>query len=461
MLLRRVSLLRHSPFIQSAIHVGLCGPHNEGFPLRGYSSTPQANQAKSHTSPGLDWKWDSSYVNHTTNTAQNLAFLEVENKSRKPSPLGFPELIALEQYQLPPAIERRESHRETFKQHVAAKRDWALNQYAEYLLHGFYDIQQNTAKAVSIFETLAAKKNLLALRRLHHVTGSNTSEIPQEDTNASREFPWIDNSRGAERSDLLSAFDGDVEALIRAGVRCAKWGVKDSTYAKIVELLEKTAERDGRACHILAKIFEKRRQKSIEWYKRGAELEHPVCAYRMGVHCAMQNDHSSALGYYHRAAEKGFSRARRELAFIYEHGRGIPCDSDAAENFMLLAAEDGDSLACVKMANLYLQRSSDFCHKAMDYIDAAQARGEAQAYALRGNLFRTGHRELGIEPNLRFAYHYNKVAAERGNPHSALFYGRFLQRSKSHASRAFSESLQLEALMRNTSLTSLGDCRTA
>jgi len=58
---------------------------------------------------------------------------------------------------------------------------------------------------------------------------------------------------------------------------------------------------------------------------------------------------AEAAAWYHKAAKQGFVDAQTNLAMMYYHGHGVPCDHEEASKWFSLAAKQGDKEAAATL----------------------------------------------------------------------------------------------------------------
>jgi TPR repeat protein len=94
--------------------------------------------------------------------------------------------------------------------------------------------------------------------------------------------------------------------------------------------------------------------KSVEWFRRGAELGNASAQYRLGeiyeswMHeiygygSGVDNDYDKAFELYRKAAEQGYAKAQYSLGEMYRRGRGVAADADKAIEWYRKAAAHSD-----------------------------------------------------------------------------------------------------------------------
>ncbi|HEY7403009.1 MAG TPA: hypothetical protein VIB39_05775 [Candidatus Angelobacter sp.] len=100
----------------------------------------------------------------------------------------------------------------------------------------------------------------------------------------------------------------------------------------------------------------KRPTEAIEWMTKAADKSADAEAYlgwfrsqETGV--STRND--EAVRWYRKSAEHGSALGQTQLAYVYEHGLGVPKDPAEAARWTQLAAEHGDPAARYHLAEMY------------------------------------------------------------------------------------------------------------
>lgn len=117
---------------------------------------------------------------------------------------------------------------------------------------------------------------------------------------------------------------------------------------EVIGLLEQAAEAGhGAAAYRLGKIFEERTgtEQALSWYRRGAELQHPASANRLGLfHITgrtLRRDLDRAAELFRQAAEAGHGEACNNLGRCYLLGAGVPRDPEQAQYWFNQASQRG------------------------------------------------------------------------------------------------------------------------
>ncbi len=97
------------------------------------------------------------------------------------------------------------------------------------------------------------------------------------------------------------------------------------------------------------------RDKSVEWFKRGAERGNADAQYRLGeiygswMHeiygygNGVDNDNDKAFEWYRKAAEQGHVKAQYSMGEMYRHGNGVAADADKAVEWFQKSAAHADA----------------------------------------------------------------------------------------------------------------------
>jgi TPR repeat protein len=97
------------------------------------------------------------------------------------------------------------------------------------------------------------------------------------------------------------------------------------------------------------------RDKSVAWFKKGAERGYASAQYRLGeiyeswMHeiygygSGVANDYDKAFDLYQKAAEQGHVKAQYSLGEMYRHGKGVAADADKAIEWYQKAAAHADA----------------------------------------------------------------------------------------------------------------------
>ncbi len=135
-------------------------------------------------------------------------------------------------------------------------------------------------------------------------------------------------------------------------------------------------------------------------------------AYNEGL-AGLKQDHTEALKWYRRAAERGFAMAQYNLGLAYELGHGVPADDQQAFKLYLLAAEQGFGPAQFNVGNMYANGrgiARDLFEANLWFKQAAE-RGIAEAQFNLGLAYEAGS---GVKKDEVQAARWYKQASDRG-----------------------------------------------
>ena len=120
-------------------------------------------------------------------------------------------------------------------------------------------------------------------------------------------------------------------------------------------------------------------------------------------------DPARSLECFEKAAEMGESDAQYDLAFMLDSGEGVPVDHEEAEKFFRLAADQGDSDACLCMGGILFERGQ--YKDAEEYFLTAALKDDVKAEYNIGLLYMGDY--LG-EPDQAKAVEWFSSAADKG-----------------------------------------------
>ena len=148
--------------------------------------------------------------------------------------------------------------------------------------------------------------------------------------------------------------------------------------------------------------------------------------YAMGQDARMREDWDEAIFYFQKAAKLHVAEAAEELGaigYLFETGRGVPCDLEKAASCYEESAEAGNCEAAFHLGKLCMSeaggRKPDY-KKAKKYLERASLLGIGEASWLLGRLYDEGM--LG-HVNPKRAFRYFLLAAERGVGAAMLMVG--------------------------------------
>lgn len=152
--------------------------------------------------------------------------------------------------------------------------------------------------------------------------------------------------------------------------------------------------------------------------KKAAYLGDPESLYNLArlyeIGRGVKKDHSAALRFYSRAAQKGCYKAYGKIGYFYENGMVVEASFEEAEKNYLLAFRNGHDLSGYMLARLY--ESNKFHRqdydKAMAIYSGLGAKGYADAIFRVAMMYEYGR---GVNRNLLIAQGYYQEAIAKGD----------------------------------------------
>ena len=142
---------------------------------------------------------------------------------------------------------------------------------------------------------------------------------------------------------------------VRRGMQTLKIDVEPVETLKIPkeEAAAGCRNGDGSACFEQAVAGDPQKY----FLRRGCDLGHGASCYNLAI--ALGVSDPQANGPYEQACDAGFSRACTNLGWMYENGRGLPVDMDAARRLYQKgcdgsACDPPNGLGCMNVGRLYL-----------------------------------------------------------------------------------------------------------
>ncbi|MFZ6653713.1 tetratricopeptide repeat protein [Undibacterium sp. TJN19] len=137
----------------------------------------------------------------------------------------------------------------------------------------------------------------------------------------------------------------------------------------------------------------------------------------------LQQSFTEAMRYWTRASEKGSAEASYQLASMYDIGKGVHKDIDAANKWYEKAAEQGDPKSQILMGNYYAgsKNEKDFSRAAYFY-EMAATNGDVQAQLKLATMYEQGQ---GIKKDPEKIASLIQAAADSKNPEAEARLGSF------------------------------------
>lgn len=160
--------------------------------------------------------------------------------------------------------------------------------------------------------------------------------------------------------------------------------------------------------------------KSFDYIREAAELGYADAQFSVGEKyiygCKelwLNEDSELAFVWYKKAAEKHHSRAELMVAYMYENGIGIACNTELAVEWYKKSADDGDADAMNNLANCYSVGRGVASDKnmAFQYYLKSAKNGNAMAMYNCGNSYYLGN---GVQSNTEQAFVWFKKALDAG-----------------------------------------------
>jgi len=272
----------------------------------------------------------------------------------------------------------------------AVKRGYlaALNNLA-ILYDGGYGVEPNPATASDLLKRAAQQGLPIAMYNLGLRYKNGIGGV---DRDIGQAYEWF--AKAGE--------SGFVAAMIEAGDalrygRGVPWNAR-----RAAEIYQRAAEAGStRAMHSLGALY----------YNGSARSDASGNANPSSV----QRDFSLALLWVGRAAEAGDPVAQFDLAYMMEHGEGLPNPQpEIAERYYRLAAYAGDEDAEIEFAEKLrlgrvLVKSENGADEAVKLLERADSQGSARAALQLANIYRLGDFGRDKQPILAMKYAYRAI----------------------------------------------------
>jgi len=131
-------------------------------------------------------------------------------------------------------------------------------------------------------------------------------------------------------------------------------------------------------------------------------------------------DFQTALAHWLVFAEQGNASAQSNLALMYEHGKGVVQNHQAAVHWYTLAAQQGDAVAQSNLGAMYDtgRGVAENDNTAVVWLNLAAVQGYAHAQAYLGVMYVNGE---GVTADYLRAYMWWSLAADNGDQPSAQY----------------------------------------
>lgn len=161
-------------------------------------------------------------------------------------------------------------------------------------------------------------------------------------------------------------------------------------------------------------------EKAEEFFKKASEKGNAFADTYLGDIKTGQEDYLAAFEYYLRAAQQGFTRAKRCISFCYLEGLGTSPDDFNSARWIQSAAEDGDRMAQNQLGEFYRMGVGVFkdYEKALYWYNKAAEQDERCAMVNLGMMYMDG---IGVEQDYEKAIEWFIKACNRDDPDSSAF----------------------------------------
>jgi TPR repeat protein len=147
-------------------------------------------------------------------------------------------------------------------------------------------------------------------------------------------------------------------------------------------------------------------------YEGGAEAQYTLgVSYAIGRGVAQ--DYATAVGYFRKAADKGYAQAQNYLGTMYENGRGVAQDESIAADWYRRAADQGFAYAQNNLGEMYAIGKGVAQNEsaAVNLFHKAAAQGVVLAQYNLGVMYSNGR---GVTQDEATAADWYRKAADKG-----------------------------------------------
>jgi len=261
------------------------------------------------------------------------------------------------------------------------------------------DIRQ----ARSDWENLAKKGDIRSMHRLYTST-KNPSE---------QDIKWL--QKAAESGHVEAEFDYAVWLFNNERYQEAKKYLESASNNKFEKaqafllenknvlpfLLEYEQGNQGLS-ELIAQYYwqQKNYEQAVKWHKRCVDID-SYCSFHLGLAYArgygVNQDDKTAMAWYLRSATDGNVDSARNLAWLYEEGRGTAVNQAEAFKWMKIAAKKNYEYATVSLGRYYLYGigTEKNPQEAIKLLSQFEKTNVTAAYHL-GRLYYLG---LGVDKN--------------------------------------------------------------
>jgi len=316
------------------------------------------------------------------------------------------------------------------------KRAWLVNAIVTLMLSGCaatYESAEETyqdgdyAKARESWQKLALEGDNRSMYRLYTSTNRPSDE----------DIGWL---KKAADSGLVNAqFDYGMHALEREKFKEAQayliQASKNKSEKASKELADnkdlfplwlKAEESDVYSIKKLGELYweQKKYKQSLKWYKRCVD-SYTYCSFYMGLAFAngysVPQDYKNAIHWYSKSAKDGNKDSARNLAWLYETGKGTNIDYKSAFYWMSKAASSGWTTPTVELGRYYLYGigTEKNTEKAFKLLSKTAKDNEYASHYL-AKMYYYGD---GIKQDYKKSFEYFSKASEKNHSWSDYFIG--------------------------------------
>ena len=135
--------------------------------------------------------------------------------------------------------------------------------------------------------------------------------------------------------------------------------IKEFQNIKVNEIMDKAKNGDMQAQYVIAYYYEnglnvkQNHKTAVDWYKKSSDQGFSFAKNGLGVlyqnGIGVKQDYIKSVKFYQDAANLGHAMAKYNLGFLYENGHGVDMSHETAIDWYAKAAEHGISDAYFKL----------------------------------------------------------------------------------------------------------------
>ncbi len=175
---------------------------------------------------------------------------------------------------------------------------------------------------------------------------------------------------------------------------------------------------------------EKDHSEAVKWFRKAAERgdangqNNLGCMYQNGY--GVDKDYAEAMKWFRLSAEQGNASGQFSLGLINEKGSGVEQDYSEAVKWYRLAAEQGDARGQCNLGHMFqsgLGVKKDYS-EAVKWYRLAAEQGDATGQNNLGTMYANG---LGVKRDYSEAFKWVRLAAEQGDANAQANLGYMFQ----------------------------------